>query len=368
MASKKERKYYLSLSAWIGIGCNVVLSAFKCAVGFIFGAISVIADGLNNLSDIGGNIVSLVAFKVASRPADREHPYGHARAEYIAAMAVAFIVFIFAVELIKSAIEKIITPVATEFSIITIAVLAFSICVKLFMFAFNRILAKKINSVALKATATDSISDVIATSAVLAALIISYFTGIDLDAYMTILVALFIVFAGLKILKETMTKLLGEGPTKELANDIRCKILAYEGVLGVHDLEVHNYGPEQVFASAHVEVDARRPILESHDMIDLIEQDLCNIHLVIHLDPIVVDDPIVNETREKAIEIVKNIDECFEIHDFRMVIGKTHTNVIFDVVAPFECKINDKILKEQIIKAFKEWDKTYFAVVKIDRN
>ena len=367
MEHKKERKHYLLLSTWVGIGCNLVLSVTKCAVGILFNAISVIADGLNNLSDIGGNIVSLVAFKVASRPADREHPYGHARAEYIAAMAVAFIVFIFAAELIKTAVEKIITPVVTEFSLLTVVVLAFSICVKLFMFGLNRILGRKIDSLALKATATDSLSDVAATSVVLAALVISYFTGVDLDAYMTVIVAIFIAFAGIKMLKETMTKLLGEGATKELAEKIRVKILSYDGVLGVHDLEVHNYGPEQIFASAHVEVDARKPILESHDMIDLIEQDLSDLHLVIHLDPIVIDDPIVNKTRKKAVEIVKSIDERFEIHDFRMVIGTTHTNLIFDVVAPFECKADNKLLKDEIVKAVKDWDSSYYAVIRIDR-
>lgn len=350
------------------MACNFALFGAKLAAGLAFGAMSIVADAFNNLTDLGSNIVSLVGFKVASRPADRRHPYGHARAEYIAAMIVAFIIFLLSAQLIIGAVEKIISPTETQFSFLAVGVLVFSVLVKLFMYIFNKRLGKKTRSLVIEASAVDSLGDVVATSAVLVSLVIGKFTGVDLDAYITIGVSVFIAFAGVKVIKETFTKLLGEGPTDELAKEISQKVLSYDGVLGIHDLQVHNYGPGKIFVSAHVEVDSKRPILESHDMIDLIEKDMAEMNLVIHLDPIVTDDPIVTEMREKALKIVKEIDPTFEMHDFRMVTGPTHTNVIFDLVVPFECKEQQKLILEEIDKKFKEMDKNYYAVVKIDRS
>lgn len=364
----KKRVYYGNLSGAVGLVCNFVLFGAKLAVGLLFGAMAVVADAFNNLSDMGSNVVSLIGFKVAARPADKEHPYGHARAEYIAAMIVAFIIFLLSAELIKSAVQKIVSPTPTEFSYIAVGVLAFAMAVKLFMFLFNKKLGKKVGSLIIEATAVDSISDVAATGAVLVAMLLGKFTGIDLDAYMTIAVALFIILAGIKVVRAALTKLLGEGATKELSKEITSKIMAYEGVLGIHDLQVHNYGPAKVFASAHVEVDAKKPILESHDLIDRIEKDLDDLNLVIHLDPIVTDDPLVNKMRLKAVEFAGEIDPSFELHDFRMVIGTTHTNIIFDLVVPFECDKQHKKIIETLDAKFKGLDKNYYTVIKIDRS
>ncbi len=368
-AKIRNRTYYGNLSSCVGIACNLLLFAAKLTVGLLFGAISIVADAFNNLSDLGSNFVSLVGFKIASQPADREHPFGHARAEYISALIVAFIIFMLGFELVKSAIEKIITPSPTEFSVIMVVVLCLSICVKLFMFLFNRKLAKISGSPVLKATAFDSISDVIATSAVLISIIIAKLTSIDLDAYIAIAVAVFILVGGINVIKSTFSQLLGEAPTIELTKQIREQIMKYDGVLGIHDLVVHNYGPDKVFASVHVEVDANKPILESHDMIDRIEHDLSDkIQLVVHLDPIIVGDPIVNEMHLKAVELVQSIDERITVHDFRMVVGTTHTNLIFDILVPFECKTPEKEILDEIEYKFKQLDENYFTVVTIDRG
>ena len=369
MEKLSSRIHYGNLSSVVGIICNLLLFVSKLTVGLIFGVLSIVADGFNNLSDLGSNFVALIGFRVASRPADREHPFGHARAEYIAAMIVAFIIFFLGAELIITSVKKIITPEESVFSFVAVGVLLFSIAVKLFMFIFNTKLGKKIGSPVLKATAMDSLSDVIATSAVLVALIIGKVTAINLDAYMAICVAVFIIITGVKIIKETFSQLLGEAPTREYEKMIRDTIMSYDGVLGIHDLMVHNYGPDRVFASVHVEVDATKPILESHDMIDLIEKDMSDrLHLVVHLDPIVVGDPIVNEMHLKALEIVNSIEPRATIHDFRMVIGTTHTNFIFDVVMPFECTLSDEEVKKSVDEKFKKLDPNYYTVLTIDKG
>ena len=371
MNDKKElsRTYYGNLSAGVGIACNLVLFGAKLAVGLLFGVISIVADAFNNLSDLGSNFVSLVGFKIASQPADRQHPYGHARAEYITAMIVSFIIFMLGLELIKSAFDKILHPAMAEFSIYTVIVLLFSIGVKLFMFLFNRRLGVKCASPVLKATAFDSISDVIATSGVLVAVLVGKFFNVDLDAPMAIVVAILIIVGGIKLIKSTFSQLLGEGPTDELSKQVRAKLLTYDGVLGIHDLMVHNYGPNNIFASVHVEVDASKPIMVSHDMIDLIERDFSNqMHLVIHLDPIVVGDPLVDKVHLQVLDAIESIDQRLTLHDFRMVVGTTHTNLIFDVVVPFECKLTTEELTSEIDRLVKKIDPTYFTVINVDRD
>lgn len=369
MKKIRNRNYYGVMSSIISVGCNLVLFASKLIVGLLFSSIATVADAFNNLSDLGSNAVSLVGFKISSIPADKQHPFGHARAEYISALVVSFIVLFLGGQLLITAIEKIINPVPTQFSIVTIIVLVLSIVVKFGMFAYNKTMGKKISSPVLKATAVDSLADCISTTAVLIAMVITYFTNVDLDAYMTILIALVIIFAGFKIAKEIMSKLIGEAPTQEFVKSVKQRILAHEGVLGVHDLVVHSYGYNKTFVSAHVEVDSSKPILSSHDIIDNIELSFApEITMVIHLDPIVIDDPLVNQLRQKVEEIVNKMDGNLSMHDFRVVFGTTHSNLIFDLVIPFECKTKLETIKQEIIDKVSPLGNNYLVHINVDRE
>lgn len=354
--SAVTRKSVGTLSSIVGIVLNTLLATFKILVGALFGIISVLADGLNNLTDCGSNVVSLVSFKLSNKPADKEHPYGHQRIEYVASMIVAFIVLVLAFELGTESVTKIVALCKGEseeikFSWYTVAVLSAAVLVKLWMFFFNRKLGKRYGSELLKATALDSISDVGATGAVLISVIVSYYTGFNLDGIMGVAVAVLIAVAGIKILKEAFNHLLGEAPDKELISSIVTRIKKYDGVCGIHDLSVHNYGPNKMYASVHVEVDASVPVLESHEMIDQIEKDFAentNITLVIHLDPIVLNDPELDEYKREIAEIVSGIDEQFTIHDFRMVKGVKRTNLIFDVAITFDTKLSEDEIASRI--------------------
>lgn len=364
-----ERNAHGKKSSIIALICNALLCGAKLTVGFLFSATAVIADAFNNLSDFGSNIVSLIGFAVSDKPADKEHPFGHARAEYIGALIVSFVVVFLGIELIITAIENIITPVVTEFSIYMIIVLAVSIAVKLFMFLYNRFVGKKINSVMLKAVATDSLSDSIATGVVLISAIIGKYTGVNLDSYMTIVVAGFILFSGIKLVAETISELLGKAPSKELVKTIKDKILSYPEVLGVHDLFVHDYGRGKVVASAHAEVDASVPIMLSHDTIDLIERSFApDILMTIHLDPIEVKDPKVNALRSEVEKIVEKVADGVTMHDFRVVFGTTHSNLIFDIAVSFDCKIPLETIRKQIDEQIKELNSGYNAVITFDRE
>ncbi len=359
------------MASLVGIILNVLLAAGKITVGVLFGAIAVLADGLNNLTDCGSNVVALISFKVAGKPADKEHPYGHARIEYIAAMAVAFIVLVLAFELGTEAVSKIITPEQSEFSLLLVIVMGVSVLVKLWMFFFNRKLGKLYRSEVLRATATDSITDVIATSAVLAAVIISKYTGVNLDGYMGVAVAVIIAVAGIGMLRDTMSELLGKAPDAVLVTEIKQRIMRYDGVKGMHDLTVHNYGPNRYYASVHVEVDAEVPVLESHDLTDRIERDFAentDVVLVVHMDPIVLDDPELNKFRREVENIVTAIDGSFTVHDFRMVRGVTHTNLIFDVAVPFETKLTSKEIRDAIDKQVKQMDTNLFTVITVEKQ
>ncbi|MDE7454758.1 MAG: cation diffusion facilitator family transporter, partial [Clostridia bacterium] len=326
---------------------NVLLSVAKITVGALFALVSVVADGVNNLTDCGSNVVSLVSIKFAQRPADKEHPYGHRRAEYIASMIVSFIVLVASAELAFNGITGIVDAFSgnapqISFELCTVIVLSVSILVKLWMFAFNKILAKRYKFDLLNATAMDSIADVGATTAVLIAVIVSYFTGFNVDGFMTVAVAVVIAIGGVKILRETLRHLMGEGADEQTAHTVVERIKKFDGVLGVHDLNIHNYGPNRYYASAHVEVDCNVPVLQSHDMIDQIERDFAqntNIQLVIHMDPIVTDDPELGMYKDEVLTIVHTLDCDFDIHDFRMVKGVTHTNLIFDVAISYETKL-----------------------------
>jgi cation diffusion facilitator family transporter len=371
--SPAVRRAYGTLASTVGIILNLLLAAGKFTVGFLFGAISVQADAVNNLSDAGSQIISLITFKIAAKPADRDHPFGHARIEYVASMIVSFLILLIGWELLSGSVDKVLHPSETVFSWLSVAVLAVSVLVKLWLCLFNRKIAKRIDSSVMRATAADSLSDAGATAAVLVATLIYKFTGFDPDAYMGILVALLILWAGVKILNDTKNSILGEGPSEETVEQIRSLIGEFEGqgVIGLHDLVVHNYGPGRVMASLHIEVDGDADIYASHDMADLIERRLrvdCGIEATVHMDPVAIHNPRVAELRKFAEAHTAAIDSRIRLHDFRIVPGDTHTNLIFDVAVPFELAIPDAELRSRLADAIHEADDHLFAVITVDRE
>ncbi|MGI6588587.1 MAG: cation diffusion facilitator family transporter [Peptococcia bacterium] len=371
LKNTKVREQYGKKSSLIGIFVNVFLFIIKFAVGTLFHSVAVVADAVNSLADAGSSVISLISFKLSSKPADEKHPFGHERIEYIASSVVAVFILLLGIELLKTSFNKILYPGKIEFSFVVVGVLLFSIAAKFWLYGFNIKLAKRIDSSMLRATAADSLSDVLATSSVLLATILSPLLGFQLDGYVGIVVSVFIMMSGINILKETLNSLLGQVPSGELVKLIDSYVKKYDGVLGTHDLVIHNYGPRRYFASVHIEVDAKEDILISHDLIDNIERDIAQdlgIHLVIHLDPIIKDDPFVNELRELTAEIVSSVDNSLSMHDFRVVKGFTHSNLIFDVVIPHQCKKSDSEVIEEITQKIKEKDKRLFTVITIDRS
>lgn len=363
------REKYGLLSGAVGIVVNVLLTCAKFFIGTITNSIAITGDALNNLSDAGSCIVTLAGFKMANMKPDKEHPFGHGRLEYIAALIVGFFVELMGFELIKSSIEKIRDPQPVIFSIPAVIVLVLSIGGKLWLALFNRHLGKKINSPALTAVVADSIGDITATSFTLVALILSKFTTLPLDGFFGIAVALFIMYSGYGILKETIGIILGTPPSKELVDELIVFIMSHEGVMGIHDLMIHSYGENHMFASVHIEILASEDILKAHDVIDLIEKQVLErfgIQLVAHLDPLIVDDKRINDLREMTEEIVKEMDKSFKIHDFRVVEGPTHTNLIFDMVIPFDCKKSEKELKETLSEKVSAVNSNYFVVATIE--
>jgi len=368
----KIRTKFGFLSGVTGCICNLILFTAKIIIGTVSGSISITADAINNLSDMGSSAVSLFGFKMSSRPADEEHPFGHGRYEYISALVVALIIMTVGLELIKSSIDKIINPTEVSVSFQLVIVLVISILVKLWMFLFNRKLGKTISSQVLTATASDSINDCISTGAVLVASIIGNLINFSLDGYMGIAVAIFIMISGIGIIKESLGPILGEAPDKEMVTSLCTKVLSYDGIIGIHDLVIHNYGPSKWMASLHAEVPSDVNVMRSHDLIDIIERDVkfeMGIELVIHMDPIVIKDDNVNETRRRLSALVKGINENLSIHDFRMVKGPFHTNLIFDVLVPYNCKLTEDETKEIIQERVNdEFEGTYYTVINIDRS
>lgn len=365
------RGRYAAFAGLIGITSNFFLFVIKLIVGTLFSSIAVTADAVNNLTDAGSSIIVLVGFKLSRKPADEKHPYGHARAEYITGFLVSVVILLLGIELIKASFHKVLNPDPINFSYLTIIVLIVSILVKLWQGIINKNLGRRINSTALIATGQDSMNDVISTSSVLAATIFAKITDIQIDGYMGIAVALFIVYSGIKLIIETLNPLMGIAPDQELISDIEEEILSYEGVLGLHDLVVHSYGPDKYFASVHVEVDANHDLLESHDLIDVIEKDITNkfsVNTVIHMDPIVTDNEKINDLRRKVDEIVRSIDAKLSMHDFRVVLGKTHSNLIFDILLPPSYNSCETELRKSIDEEIKKIDATFHSVITIDRN
>jgi cation diffusion facilitator family transporter len=345
------RLRYGKLASVVCIACNVLLSAVKGAIGALAGSVSIVADAVNNLSDASSNIVSLLGFKLASKPADDGHPYGHGRFEYLSGLVVAVIVVAIGIELVVSSVKKIANPSPAEFGWGVVAVLVLSIAVKLWMARFNRSLGARISSTTLIATAVDSRNDVISTAAVLACAVISAASGVDLDGWAGLAVGAFIVWSGADLVRDTVDPLLGSAPDPRLVEHIRSKILSYPGVLGTHDLMVHDYGPGRQFASAHVEMAAEEDVLKSHDVIDNIEQDFKRddgIIMTLHYDPIITNDPSVHDLRNWISQHITSIDPRLTIHDLRTVPGPTHTNVIFDCVKPHDLAMSDAELQRRI--------------------
>lgn len=365
------RNAYGNLTSIVGIINNVILFAFKFLVGTLANSVSITADAVNNLSDAGSSIISLLSFKLSSKPADEKHPFGHARYECITSMIVAVAILILGLELIQTSIDKILHPQAVTFHWVSVVVLLFSISIKFWMYHYNKTYGQRIKSSVMEATATDSLSDCLATGAVLISTILSPVLHFNLDGYIGVIVAIFILIAGASLIKSALDELLGQAPDEELVQQIHDKIFSYDGVLGMHDLVVHDYGAKQTFASVHVEVDYKVDILKSHDMIDNIERDFkenMGLEMVIHMDPINIDDPLTQELRMVVDKTLKDMDEGLSMHDFRIVPGETHTNMIFDVVVPFHIrKSNQEILKELVQSIRKEKGEHYYLVVTFDR-
>lgn len=351
------RTAYGTFASIVCIACNTVLCVAKGIVGAAAGSVAIVADALNNLSDASSNIISLLGFKLASKPPDAEHPYGHGRFEYLSGLAVAVLILVIGVELIRSSFDKIIHPEPVDFSIALVVVLVMSIVVKLWMAAFNKSLGTRISSSTLLATAADSRNDVIATAAVLACTLIAEFGGVNLDGWAGLAVGAFIVYSGIELVRDTIDPLLGKAPDPAFVKHIYDKIVGYPGVLDTHDLIVHDYGPGRRFASAHVEMAAEMDPLKSHDVIDNIEEAFRvedNLLLVLHYDPIVTSDSSVGDLRRWIAENIRRIDARLTIHDLRIVPGPTHTNVIFDVLRPSGLELSDEELARQVSEIVKE--------------
>lgn len=371
-ADLKVRQAYGMLCGGVGIFLNILLFLGKAIAGFVSGSIAITADAFNNLSDAGSSVITLAGFKIAGQKADSDHPFGHGRVEYISGLMVSMLILMMAVELVKSSVNKILHPEAIEASPLIMAILVISILVKLYMSFYNLSIGKKIDSAAMLATAKDSLSDTLSTLVVLVTTVIGQYSGLMIDGYCGLLVALFVFWAGFGAAKDTISPLLGQPPEPAFVARIEEIIMGYEeqGVIGIHDLVVHNYGPGRVMLSVHVEVPSSGDILALHDMIDLIEQQLkkeleCN--AVIHMDPVCVDDEMTNNLKEKVAGIIQKMEGNISFHDFRIVHGPTHTNLIFDVVVPFDYKMTDAAVISYLQKEISQLDENYFAVIEVDK-
>lgn len=368
-SEEKKRRVYGTLGAVVGIFLNICLFTGKYLAGFLSGSIAIMADAFNNLSDAGSSFISLIGFVFSGKKPDLDHPFGHGRIEYLAGLGVSFLILLMGVELAKNSVQKILHPVSVQISTLSIAVLSASILVKLYMAYYNHAIGKKIRSATMAATATDSLSDAAATTVVLLAMLFLAVTGINIDGYCGILVAVFILAAGIGAAKETVSPLLGQAPDPEFVKEIKELVMQHEEVLGIHDMAVHDYGPGRVMVSLHAEVSGDGNIYELHDLIDRIERELkekLHCETVIHMDPIDVGNEKTVEMKEEMVKLVKAIDERLTIHDFRMVTGTTHHNMIFDVIIPADFKLSQEELKDIIQK--KVWEKwpDYYVVIDVD--
>lgn len=365
------RQTYGMLSGIVGIFLNVVLFAGKFLAGTLSNSIAITADAFNNLSDAGSSFVTLAGFKLAGAKPDSEHPFGHGRMEYLSGLVVAAAIFLMAYELIKDSFDKILHPEDTAFSLLVLAILLASILIKLYMFSYNNRIGKKIDSAAMRATGTDSLSDACATAVVLVATLVGHFTELHIDGYCGVLVGLLIFYAGINAAKETLDPLLGQPPEEEFVKQIEDIVMSHEEISGIHDLIVHDYGPGRRMISLHAEVPAEGDILETHDIIDNTENELrekLGCDATIHMDPIVTEDERVEELKQIVNAIVKGVDGSISMHDFRVVTGPTHTNLIFDILIPYKFRMSDEALLQEIRKQVRErLGENFYTVMKVDK-
>ena len=365
------RERYGTVFSILSIGCNIVMVILKLIISFISNSISIRADALNNLSDVGSNLATLFGFRLSNKHPDSDHPYGHGRMEYVAGMIVSFLILLVAFEAIKEAVMKIISPISLNFTYVSVIVLILSICIKLFMAYMNDHASKAIDSPTLKAAAQDSLNDSVMTLATLLSLVFYKFSGINIDAIIGLIVSLFVLKAGIEIFRDVLDTILGKAPDRQLISQIEADIMEHEGILGIHDLLLHDYGPGHKFMSLHAEVDASIPVLDTHDMIDNIENEMLEkYHILtsIHMDPIDTKDELANVLKEQVKDLVREIDERYNIHDFRIVRGNTHSNLVFDVLLPAEDEISHEELKKKICEKVSQIDPTYKCVIQIDHS
>lgn len=366
------RAAYGNMSGIVGIFLNLCLFAAKLTAGIVSASISVVADAFNNLSDAGSSVVTFLGFKLASRPADKEHPFGHGRYEYVAGLGISVVILLVGIELLKSSIGKIISPdSSTEITLISACILVASVAVKLWMYFFNKILSKKINSSALKATSLDSLTDCVATTIVLIGLMISNLTGLMIDGYLGAAVAIFILFTGVSTFKESLSPLLGNPPDAEFVSDIKDTVMQDDMIVGIHDLIVHDYGPGRCIISLHAEIPSNEDILKAHDSIDLIEKTLerkFNCMATIHMDPIATDDEYTLNLKDKVCKELCGDESRFSIHDFRVVKGDTHTNVIFDLVVPYGIKRSEDEIRKTAKEKIRNIDPKLIPVMHIEKS
>ena len=365
------RRAWGALCGFVGIGLNILLFAGKLVAGTLSGSIAITADAFNNLSDAGSSVVTLLGFRLAGKKPDAGHPFGHGRLEYVSGLIVAGLILLMGAELAKSSVDKILHPEAVTFSWLAAGILLASIGVKLYMYLYNRAVGKKIKSAAMSATAADSLSDTAATSAVLLAMVIGKLTDVQLDGWVGLVVALFILWSAVQAARDTISPLLGQAPDPMLVKEIESLVMAHDTVVGIHDLVVHDYGPGRCIISLHAEVPADEQVLELHDVIDNIEEELgqkLHCEAVIHMDPVVVGDPTVTALHQQVAALVKTIDPRITIHDFRMVPGQTHTNLIFDAVIPFDERLTRQQVADRIRQMVSEMEGDYRAVVKVENS
>lgn len=370
VSDKKVRENYGVLGGSLGIICNVFLFAVKFTIGSVMNSIAIISDSFNNLSDTGSSLVTVIGVKMSNRHADKEHPFGHGRIEYISALIVSFLIMMVGLELLKGSADKIFRPHKPEFNVVLIIILSLSVLVKVWMFSYNRYIGTKINSSVIKATAKDSLNDVIATGAVIVSTIIGHFVSVPVDGIVGLIVSVLVLYTGFGVAKDTIGVLLGTSPDPEMVRELNKIILSQDGVIGTHDLIVHDYGPGRVMASVHAEVPADVDIVKIHEVIDRVEKDIyseMDVHIVIHMDPIVVNSERVKGLRELTVEVVKSIDKMYNIHDFRMVDGEEKINLVFDLEVP--CSLSHKVREEtvaEIKRRLLKRDERLQAVIHVD--
>lgn len=370
---EKTRNAYVYLASIVGILCNLILSIIKISVGFISGSISITADGFNNLSDMASSIITMVGIKLANRPADKEHPFGHGRMEYLSALVVAFMVMLVGVQFVKTSFERILNPVAVSFEIIPFILLLISLLIKLWLSRFNKFMGLKINSTALKAASVDALGDVFTSSCVLISFLAAKFTALPIDGYVGLIVSAAILYAGYSLIKDTISPLLGEAPDEELVKKIKQGVLSYDNIIGVHDLIIHNYGVGKCMASIHAEIPSNIDLVTIHEIIDSAEREISqkfNIYLVIHMDPMCIHDDKINKVKGEIQEILLKYKTIKSMHDFRITEGKDKINIIFDIeVNAYEVNTPDKEeeLKGKLESDIKKLNPLYNCVITIDK-